>query len=309
MKIGFIGLGLMGRGMASNLQKAADTFFVHDLNRDAAQALLDAGATWAETPKALAEECDVVFTSLPKPADVMAVGFADNGLDEGLAEGAAWFDLSTNSVDVVRDIHARLALRGVQFFDAPVSGGPAGAASGKLAIWVGGDRAGFDRMKPVLDAMADQARYIGEIGAGSVAKLTHNLASAGMNQLLAECMTLGVKAGLEPLQLYEAVRAGAYGRMRSFDLISHRWMTGDLDPPRFELQLMHEDVKLGVQLARDVDVPMRLCNLVMEELTEAMNRGWGRRDAQASLLLQQERAGIAPFAVPAEAMNDVMKRT
>ncbi|WP_417209711.1 NAD(P)-dependent oxidoreductase [Antarctobacter sp.] len=309
MRIGFIGLGLMGRGMAANLQKVAETFVVHDLSQDAARPFLDAGADWADSPRALAATCDVVFTSLPKPADVEAVGFGENGLVEGFAKGASWFDLSTNSVDVVRDIHARLAQRGVMFFDAPVSGGPAGAASGKLAIWVGGDRATFDRLEPVLAAMADQARYIGEIGAGSVAKLTHNLASAGMTQLLAECMTMGVKAGLEPLQLYEAIRGGAYGRMRSFDLIARRWLPGKLDPPNFELQLMHKDVKLGVQLARDVDVPMRLCNLVLEELTEAMNRGWERRDAQTYLLLQQERAGVAPFEAPIEDIEDVMKRT
>lgn len=309
MKVGFIGLGLMGRGMAGNLQKVADTFVVHDLSQDAAEPFLAAGAVWAETPKKLAEACDVVFTSLPKPADVQAVGFGENGLSEGFRKGAAWFDLSTNSVDVVRDLHAILAEKGVHFMDAPVSGGPAGAASGKLAIWVGGPKDIYDRHKPQLDAMADQARYIGDIGAGSVAKLTHNLASAGMTQLLAECMTLGIKAGLEPGQLYEAIRGGAFGRMRSFDLISRRWLAGRLDPPSFELQLMHKDVKLGVQLAKDVDVPMRLTNLVMEELTEAMNRGWAKRDAQTYLLLQQERADIEPLEVPLEEIERIFERT
>ena len=125
-----------------------------------------------------------------------------------------------------------------------MSGGPAGAASGKLAIWVGGDKAVFDRCQPVLDAMADQARYVGEIGAGSIAKLVHNLCSTVMMQALAEAMTIGVKAGLEPLQLYEAIRAGAMGRARSFDIIHRRWLPARLDPPNFELQLLHKDVKL-----------------------------------------------------------------
>ena len=222
MKIGFIGLGLMGRGMATNLRKAGHELTVHDLRREAAAPLLELGAGWAETPKALANSSEVVFTSLPKPADVDAVAGGETGLGAGFAEGAAWFDLSTNSVDAVRGLHARLAAQGAHFLDSPVSGGPAGAASGKLAIWVGGDRAVFDRFKPVLDAMADQARYVGEIGAGSIAKLVHNLAGAAMTQVLGECMTIGVKAGLEPLQLYEAIRAGAIGRARAFDGIHRR---------------------------------------------------------------------------------------
>lgn len=309
MNVGFIGLGLMGRGMAANLQKAGHRLVVSDLRREAAQPFLDAGGIWAETPRELAAASEVVFTSLPKPADVDAVCSGADGLAAGFQPGAAWFDLSTNAVDTVRALHERLAGQGVSFLDAPVSGGPAGAASGRLAIWVGGERAPFDRFKPVLDAMADQARYIGEIGAGSIAKLVHNLASASISQVLAESMTIGVKAGLDPLQLYEAIRAGAQGRVRSFDLIARRWLPGKLDPPNFELQLMHKDVKLGVELARANNVPVRLTNLVLEELTEAMNRGWARRDAQTVLLLQQERAGVAPFAAPIDAVEEVMKRT
>lgn len=309
MKVGFIGLGLMGKGMAANLQKAGHDLVVHDLGKQAAQAFIDKGAGWAATPRELAAACDVVFTSLPKPADVTAVAFGEDGLAEGFRSGSAWFDLSTNAVESVRQLHADLAPKGVEFFDAPVSGGPGGAASGKLAIWVGGNKETFDRLKPVLDDFADQARYIGEIGAGSIAKLVHNVASSAMTAALAECMTMGVKAGLEPLQLYEAIRAGAYGRMRSFDIIARRWLPAQLDPPNFELQLMHKDIKLGVELGRSVDVPMRICNLVMEELTEAMNRGWSRRDAQTYLLLQQERAGLPPMQEPIAEIEAILERT
>jgi 3-hydroxyisobutyrate dehydrogenase len=226
-----------------------------------------------------------------------------------LKRGAAWFDLSTNSVEAVRDLNLRLAKQGVDFLDAPVSGGPAGAASGKLAIWVGGRRETFDRFSPVLNAMADQARYIGDIGAGSIAKLVHNLSSAAITQVIAETMTIGVKAGLDPLQLYEAIRSGALGRMRTFDLIPRRWLAGNLDPANFELQLQHKDVKLGLDLARSVNVPTRLCNLALEEITEAMNRGWSKRDAQSALLLQQERAGVAKFEVPLNDIEEVLKRS
>ena len=148
----------------------------------------------------------------------------------------------------MREAHARLAPKGVHFLDAPVSGGPGGAASGKLAIWVGGDRALFDKHKTVLDAMADQARYIGEIGAGSIAKLVHNVAATAMNAVLAEAMTMGVKAGLDAAPLYEAIRTGAGGRMRAFDNIGRRFLQGKLDPPNFALRLVHKDVALALQV-------------------------------------------------------------
>ena len=307
--VGFIGLGLMGRGMAGNIRKAGYDMVLHDLRREAAEPYLGGVVRWADTPRELAAACDVVFPSLPKPADVDAVLRGPDGLGAGFSPGSAWFDLSTNAVDAVRDLNAELAEQQVAFLDAPVSGGPAGAAAGKLAIWVGGDAAVFERFKPVLDAMADQARLIGDIGAGAIAKLVHNVASAAFTQVIAETMTIGVKAGLEPLQLYEAMRSGALGRMRSFDLVHKRWLADNLDPPSFELQLQHKDVKLGMELARSVDVPSRLCNLVLDDLTEAMNRGWARRDAQSVLVLQQERAGVSTFAAPLEEIEAVMSRT
>ena len=181
MQIGFIGLGMMGAGMASNLQKAGHQLVVHDLSRQAASRHLANGATWAESPRAVAEAVDIVFTSLPTPADVEKVGTGEDGLLSGFRKGAAWFDLSTNAVSVVRALHAQLAEQGVEFLDAPVSGGPRGANSGRLAIWVGGDKAVFDKYKSVLDAMGDAARYIGPIGAGSIAKLVHNAAGAAAN--------------------------------------------------------------------------------------------------------------------------------
>jgi 3-hydroxyisobutyrate dehydrogenase len=305
VKIGFIGLGQMGRGMAANLQKAGHQLVINDLSRQAAAQHLENGATWADTPRALAEGCEVVFTSLPTPADVEKVGLGENGLAGGLRKGAVWFDLTTNSLDLVRRLNALLAEQGVDFLDAPVSGGPRGAASGQMAIWVGGEKAVFDRCKPVLDAMADKARYIGPIGAGTIAKLTHNMASAAINALMGEVMTMGVKAGLEPDALWEAIREGGAGRMRAFDNIGNRFLLGRFDPPSFQLRLVHKDVSLAMQLAREVGVPMRLCNLVWNEITEAMNRGWGARDSQSFLLLQQERAGIPPIAVPAERIQAI----
>src|SRR4029077_14511473 len=212
MKIGFIGLGMMGSGMAANLQKAGHELVVHDLRRAAAEPHLAAGAVWADTPRAVAEASEVVFTSLPGPPEVEAVALGENGLLGGMSRGKAYFDLSTNSPTMVRKIHEAFAERDVYMLDSPVSGGPPGARTGKLALWVGGDEQIFNRYKTVLDAMGDKARYVGPIGPRWVATLVQKGAGSCIQPPPAEIFRVGAKAGLEPLALWEAVRDGAGGR-------------------------------------------------------------------------------------------------
>jgi 3-hydroxyisobutyrate dehydrogenase len=292
MRVGFIGLGLMGNHMATNVQKGGHDLVVHDLRAEAAKPHLSAGAKWADSPKQVAEMSDVVFTSLPAPPDVESVALGDRGILAGLGRGKAYFDLSTNSPTVVRRIHALFAERGVHMLDAPVSGGPRGAKSGKLAIWVGGDDEVFKRHKPVLDAMGDQATYIGPIGAGSIAKLVHNCAGYAVQTALAEVFTMGVKAGLEPAALWKAVRKGANGRQRLYDRLGDNYLQNKYEPPSFALRLAHKDVSLATAVGREHGVPMRLCDLTLMEMTEALNRGWGERDSRVSMLLQNERSGV-----------------
>src|SRR3974390_2189015 len=194
--VGFVGVGTMGSRMAANLQKAGFRLIVHDLHRQAASHHLNAGAVWAESPRALASGADVIFSSLPEPSDVEAVARGRDGLIAGIKPGAPWFDLSTNSPSVVKKLNAAFAEKGAHMLDAPVSGGPAGAASRKLAIWVGGDKAVFDRHRSVLDAMGDKAAYIGPIGSATVAKLVHNMSGYALVCALAGTFTLGVQAGI-----------------------------------------------------------------------------------------------------------------
>lgn len=308
MQIGFIGLGTMGASMAANLQKAGHKLVVHDIRRAAADRHLAAGAVWAESPRDVGQQVELVFTSLPAPPDVEAVALGENGLLAGLNQGCAWFDLTTNSVALVRRLSVLFAERGIHFFDAPVSGGPAGAASGKLAIWVGGDATAYRAYQPVLDDFADQARYIGPAGAGAIAKLVHNCATATVSSALAEVMTMGIKAGLEPLALWEAVRQGAGGRQRLFDRLGNTFLTGRYDPPGFALKLLHKDVSLATQLGWEMGVPMRLANLALQDLTEALTRGWGGRDGGSAMALQVERAGLPPLHDTPEAVKAVLDR-
>lgn len=292
MQVGFIGLGTMGAYMASNLQAAGYKLIVNDVRQAAADRHLAAGARWADSPAAVGQAAEVVFTSLPGPPDVEAVATGKSGLLEGMKPGSAYFDLSTNSPTLVRKLHGIFAEKGVHLLDAPVSGGPTGAKSGRLAIWVGGDRDVFDKYKPVLDAIGDQARYIGAIGAGSVAKLVHNCAGYAIQTALAEVFTMGVKGGVEPLALWEAIRGGAQGRSRTFDRLIDQFLVNKYEPPAFALKLAHKDMTLATQLGRELGVPMRLANMAMAEMTEALNRGWEGKDSRSPMLLQVERAGV-----------------
>jgi 3-hydroxyisobutyrate dehydrogenase len=308
MKVGFIGLGTMGASMASNLQKAQVKLVVHDIRKESAKQHIADGAEWADTPKALAEQCEVIFTSLPGPVEVEAVALGKDGLLAGMKKGSAYFDLSTNSPTVIRRIEKEFAKKGVFLLDAPVSGGPHGAKSGKLALWIGGNKAKFDEHKRLLDAIGDQAAYIGEIGAGSVAKLVHNCAGYAIQTALAEVFTLGVKGGVPPLALWEAVRMGAQGRRRTFDGLKDQFLPHKYDPPAFALRLAHKDVTLATQLGRDLGVPMKIANLALADMTEALNRpGWDKLDSRIAMVLQEERSGVE-IKVDAEDIKAALRR-
>jgi 3-hydroxyisobutyrate dehydrogenase len=158
----------------------------------------------------------------------------------------------------------------------------------------------------VVDAIGDRAYYVGPIGAGSVAKLVHNCAGYMVQTAMAEVFTLGVKAGVDPLTIWKAVRQGAGGRRRTFDGLADQFLPGTFDPAWFALRLAHKDVSLAVALGREHKVPMRMANMTLEEMTEAMNRGWAERDSRVAMLLQEERAGVE-IKVPPAALKEVLE--
>ncbi|MBI2887774.1 MAG: NAD(P)-dependent oxidoreductase [Chloroflexi bacterium] len=291
MDIGFVGLGNMGNPMAGNLIRAGHRLAVHDLRREAANSLVEQGARWAGTPQEAARGADAVFTSLPGPREVEAVVLGEGGVLAGAGAGATYVDLSTNSPTVIRMIHREGAARGIAVLDAPVSGGVQGAVAATLSVMVGGDAAVFQRVRPLLEVIGKQVFYCGPIGSGSVCKLCNNLASAGNALVLAEALTLGVKAGVA-LEVLAAVIGASTGSSRRLTERFPRYLFRGDFRPGFAAALAAKDLRLATELGRELGVPMALANLIDQAHVEALGRGWGPEDADALVRLQEERAGV-----------------
>ena len=294
MRIGFIGLGMMGHHMVANLQKAGHDLVVYDVRREAGADALSKGARWAETPADAARQSEIVMTSLPGPKEVEAVALGDNGVLHGAQPGAFYVDLSTSSPTLIRKIHQVLQPRGVKVADAPVSGGVAGAEEASLQIMVGCDADVFEHIKPALLGMGDKVTYIGGVGAGEVAKLCHNQLALVVQQAVAEALTLGTKAGIQPEKLLEAIRGGAYGRSQGSvgPNMEKTILRADWDTPRFALALARKDLGLATDLASEFGVPMPLAAVAEQTLIECLNRGWGGKDMTAAWALQEDRAQV-----------------
>jgi 3-hydroxyisobutyrate dehydrogenase len=292
MRIGFIGLGNMGGPMALNLIKAGHTLIVHDVRREAAARHLAQGAKWADSPQALARESELVLTSLPGPKDVEAVALGDGGIIHGAVAGTVYADLSTGSPTMMRRLHAAFKGKGVHVLDAPVSGGVIGAQRGTLQVMVGGEEAIYNEVKEALTGIG-KVGYMGPIGAGTIAKLVHNMISIATRGLIAEGFTLGVKAGVKPEALLEAIRGASYGQGY---MLSHMLpdviFKGDFDTVRFALKLARKDIGLATELAREFDVPMPMATIAEQTLVEALVRGWGDKDSLSPWMLQEEAAGV-----------------
>jgi 3-hydroxyisobutyrate dehydrogenase len=293
MRVGFIGLGNMGAPMADFVRQAGFPLVVHDPRRNAAAPLLERGAVWADSPREIAAQCDVVCVCVPGPPEMRAVILGAGGVLEGVRPGQIVIDHTTNDPAVVRDVGAALSTRGVQLLDAPLDGGREGALEGQLTLFVGGPDATLRSVKPVLDTFSRSVVWVGELGAGSVTKIVHNALAMSVDLLIAECMTLGVKAGVAMPQLVEAFGAGCIvGQNMTFTKrMPATLFRGDF-AARFALALAHKDFGLARDLAQAHDVPTRLLDLCRMELQEAMNRGWGDADRLKASTLQEERAGV-----------------
>ena len=291
MRIGFIGVGNIGRPMAAQLLKAGHAVTVNDIRGEAPE-LVSAGAAWADSPAAVAAACEVIATCLPGPAEMEQVCLGAGGLLDAVKPGTLYIDHTTNSPRLVRRVHGALAAKGVDMLDAPVSGGMEGAQTRDLLVMAGGERHVFDRARPVLDAVASRVLYTGGIGTGSIAKVMHNCASFTLDLIVAECWTAGVKAGIDAATIVDVFNQAALGHQMSLKVrLPATYLRGNFEA-RFSLALARKDLGLALELARDTGTPMRLASLCEQEMIEGMTRGWATRDSSIVLTLQEERAGV-----------------
>ncbi len=306
MQIGFIGAGAIGAPLVRNLLRAGYRVAVHNRRESTAASLVAAGARWAPDMRAVAGGARFIFSALPGPQEQESVYRGANGLIAHCAPGTTVLDMTTSSPALVRELAAEFAAVGCEMLDTPVSGGPKGAANRKLAVLVGGTPEGFAAARKLLDVIGDQVRYIGPVGAATIVKLAHNCANYGIQAVLAEVMTLGVRAGVDPAVLWGALRQGSLGRQRVVDRLADQFLPGEFDKPNFTLALAQKDVRLATELGRELDVPMRLASLTYADLTEAVNRGWGARDSRAAMLLQQERSAVS-IKVPRAVLDEILQ--
>jgi len=224
---------------------------------------------------------------------MQAVTLGARGILEGVKRGSVVIDHTTNAPAIVRDVGAALDAHGAHLLDAPLDGGREGALEGQLTLFVGGDEAVLRRVKPVLDTFSKSVVWVGELGAGSITKIVHNALAMSIDLLLAECLTLGAKAGVAVPRLVEAFREGC---IVSHNMTFTRRMPATLFrgdfAARFALALAYKDFRLAGDLATQHGVPTRLLDLCQMELLEAMNRGWGDQDRIKASTLQEERAGV-----------------
>jgi 2-hydroxy-3-oxopropionate reductase len=288
--IGFIGLGIMGRPMAQNLLKAGYPLVVHNRSQGAVQELAGAGAKAAASPRAVAEQVEILITMLPNSPDVELVALGPGGIVEADNRRLILADMSTISPIVSRKVAEALEPRGVRMLDAPVSGGEKGAIEGTLSIMVGGDRAVFDAVLPVFQAMGKTITHLGPLGAGGFTKLANQVIVAGNLTALAEALVLAAKAGLDIELTLKALGGGLAGsrclEQKTPNYLAHTFTPG------FKIDLHHKDLGLIMEAARALGVPLPT-TAVIQELFQALRvRGRGGLDHSGVVTLLEDLAGV-----------------
>jgi 2-hydroxy-3-oxopropionate reductase len=289
-KIGFIGLGIMGKPMARNLLKAGYAVTVHNRSRPAMEELHRAGAHLGPSPKDVAAAAEIVITMLPNSPDVEAVVLGPNGVLEGATPGTILADMSTISPLVSQKIYREAKQRGVRALDAPVSGGEKGAIEGILSVMVGGDKEVFDAVVPVFQAMGKTITYMGPAGAGGFTKLANQVIVAINLTAISEALTLGAKAGLDPERLIQALGGGMAGS-RCLDMKGPQIIKGNFQPG-FKVDLHYKDLGLIMEAARALQVPLPTTAVVQELFSALRVKGRGGLDHSAVITLIEDLAGV-----------------
>ena len=304
MRIGFIGLGNVGGKLAGSLLRNGYDLTVRDLDRETARQFLDEGADWADSPREMAEACDVVVTCLPSPAACSTVMEADDGILAGLSEGKVWMEMSTTDEAEVRRMGELVRATGAQPVDCPVSGGCHRAATGNIAIFAGCEREAFDRILPVLTTMGRRVLHTGPLGSASVLKvLTNYLASANLASI-AEALVTATAAGKDLNTTYEAIRISS-GNSFVHETEGQVILNGSRDI-NFTMDLVVKDVGLFDALARKLDVPLELSPLLVKVFEDGRERSGDREFSPNIIRRLEEATGLDVRApgFPAEIVDD-----
>lgn len=290
LKVGFIGLGIMGKPMSKNLLKAGYELVVFNRSQGAVAELVAAGATAAATPKAVAEQTDIIITMLPNSPQVKEVVLGENGIIEGAKPGAVVVDMSSIAPLVSRELAAKLAEKGVEMLDSPVSGGEPKAIDGTLSVMVGGKKDVFDQCYDVMKSMAGSVVLAGEIGAGNVTKLANQIIVALNIAAMSEALVLASKAGVEPELVYQAIRGGLAGST-VLDAKAPLVMDRKFDPG-FRINLHIKDLNNVLETSHEIGVPLPLTAAVMEMMQALKVDGLGDAD-HGSLIRYYEKLAKA----------------
>jgi len=290
MQLGFIGVGNIGTPMCHHLLQGGHSVLVYDVHASNLARMVNLGAQPAASPKAVAQGCEIVFSSLPGPREVEEVALGVHGIIEAARPGLIYVDLSTNFPSVAQRICETLAAQGVVMLDAPVSGGVAGAEHGTLAVMVGGARQAFETCKPLLAHFAAHVYHVGHIGSGCVAKLVNNMLAFVNSVAAFEGMLLGTKAGVDPQMLHDIIQtsSGASWAMRQ---VPDKIFVGDFSPG-FTIDLAHKDLRLALDLGDELSVPLLMGSLCINIMRQARAHGRGGDDLSGLMRVLEDNLGM-----------------
>ncbi|MCA1728009.1 MAG: 2-hydroxy-3-oxopropionate reductase [Actinobacteria bacterium] len=288
-KIGFVGLGLMGRPMARNLMQAGYDLVVHNRSRGKVEELVSEGATAAESPREVSEGCDIVFTMLPGPPEVREVVTGEGGVLEGAREGSLVVDMSTSSPVLARELALTAREQGVGTLDTPVSGGDVGAIEGTLSIMAGGSEEDFERAKPLLEVMGKTVVHVGEAGTGQSVKACNQIVVALVIEAVSEALVLGTKAGVDPAKVIEVLSGGLAGN-KVMEVKREKLLSHDFEPGG-KIKFHHKDLGIALEAGKEYGVPLPVTALVDQMFGALIAKGRGGWDHSGLLTLIEESSG------------------
>jgi 2-hydroxy-3-oxopropionate reductase len=289
LKVGTIGLGLMGKSIARNILKAGFPVIVHNRSRAAVDELVAEGAQAASSPAEVAAQVDVIFTNLPDTPDVEKVVLGADGIRDGAHPGLIWVDNSTIKPAAARTLSLRLAEKGVLSLDAPVSGGDVGARNATLAIMVGGPAEALEKVMPVFQAMGKTVTHVGAAGAGQVAKAANQIMVAAQMVAMGELLIFSQKAGVDPARVVEAIKGGA-AQCWTLDVKPPRLFAGNRNPG-FKAYMQAKDLNIILETAREYGIPLPSAAVDAQLYNAMLQNGMGELDNSAVVGIIEELAG------------------